>query len=40
MMLKKSAGKAKMDEQEDSDMSEDYTITDKIRIAATKGMTR
>ena len=34
-MLNKSAGEAKMD-----DKSEDYTITDKIRLAATKGMTR
>ena len=40
-MLNKSAREAKMDDgQDDSDTSENYTITDKIRLAATKGMTR
>lgn len=34
-MLKRSVRKVKMD-----DDFEDYTITDKIRIAATKGRTR
>lgn len=40
-MLNKSAREAKMDDGQDvSDKSEDYTTTDKIRLAATKGMTR
>lgn len=34
-MLNKSAREAKMDDGQD-----DYTTTDKIRLAATKGMTR